>query len=164
RGAEPLPQVARDRGAAAARVVGRIHAGGWFAVREPRTVPAAAPADCGRESMILSRHAHLVLPFVPLLGPLAPPQEAGKPVAPTPTLVIKGGQLFDAESATAHALGQLWIADDRILGEHPADAAPPPGVKVVDASGCTLLPGLFDLHVHVSVPGGDMSGGVQLQP
>jgi imidazolonepropionase-like amidohydrolase len=53
----------------------------------------------------------------------------------------------------ARPLGQLWIEGERILGERPAETAVPSGVPVVDTSGCTLLPGLFDLHVHVSVPG-----------
>src|SRR5262249_46542605 len=70
-----------------------------------------------------------------------------------PTLVLRGGKLFDSQSATVHDNGQLWIAGDRILGEKPADAAVPAGAKVVDVGDATLLPGLFDLHAHVAVPG-----------
>ena len=83
---------------------------------------------------------------------------------PPPTLILKGGRLFDAESATAHANGQLWIAGDRILGERPADAKLQEDVKVVELGDATILPGLFDLHVHIAVPGGSSTPGMMYSP
>lgn len=80
--------------------------------------------------------------------PSCPAQE------PPPTLVVRNGTLFDPERGEARPLGQLWIRDDRIVGERPADAAIPAGVAVIDARDHTVLPGLFDLHVHVAVHGG----------
>jgi imidazolonepropionase-like amidohydrolase len=73
---------------------------------------------------------------------------------PRPTLVVRGGTLFDAELATGRPLGQLWLAADGVLGERPADTAIPDGVRVLDAQGHTVLPGLFDLHAHVASHGG----------
>jgi imidazolonepropionase-like amidohydrolase len=78
----------------------------------------------------------------------------------SPTLVLRGGRLFDAETATVHPNGQLWIAGDRIVGEKPADTAVPAGAKVVDVGDATLLPGLFDLHAHVAVPGASSGSGL----
>jgi len=81
-----------------------------------------------------------------------------------PTLIVRGGRLFDADAATARPLGQLWVAGERILGERAHDAVIPAGARVIEADGCTLLPGLFDLHVHVAVSGGAMIGGTLLDP
>jgi len=91
--------------------------------------------------------------------PAAPEPQTAPPAAPPtapqakPTLVLRGGKLFDAESATVRPNGQLWIAGERIVGEKPANAALPAGAKVVDVGDATLLPGFFDLHAHVAVPG-----------
>src|SRR5262245_66546063 len=84
--------------------------------------------------------------------------------ADAPTLIFRGGQIFDPGSMQTRPLGQLWVQGDHILGEHPAETALPSGVTVVDASGCTLLPGLFDLHVHVSVPGSGLGAMVTVTP
>src|SRR5215470_2507371 len=84
--------------------------------------------------------------------------------ADAPTLIFRGGQIFDPGSMQTRPLGQLWIQGDRVLGEHPAETAVPSGVTLVDASGCTLLPGLFDLHVHVSVPGSGLGAMVDVTP
>lgn len=75
------------------------------------------------------------------------------------TCVVRGGQLFDAERGVVRPLGQLLIAGERIVGEAPLDAPIAAGVRTLDADGCTVLPGLFDLHSHVMVAGGSMTGG-----
>src|SRR3954465_7949375 len=50
----------------------------------------------------------------------------------------------------------VLVSDDRIEWINPVDAEPelPGDVHVVDASGCTLVPGLVDCHSHLSLPGG----------
>src|SRR3954462_7982224 len=50
----------------------------------------------------------------------------------------------------------VLVSDDRIESINPVDAEPelPADVHVVDASGCTLVPGLVDCHSHLSLPGG----------
>jgi len=83
---------------------------------------------------------------------------------PAPTLVVRGGRLFDPAALAAHPLGQLWIAGDKVLGERPADTAIPAGVPVLDAKGCTVLPGLFDLHAHIAVHGGGYSLAARIAP
>src|SRR5688572_878361 len=70
-------------------------------------------------------------------------------VAPPVTRVIRGGTLFDAESGTTRPLGQLLIAGERIAGFAALDAALPAGAELIEADGCTVLPGLFDLHSHL---------------
>jgi imidazolonepropionase-like amidohydrolase len=50
----------------------------------------------------------------------------------------------------------LLVEDDRIAWIRPADGEPDPGpdVDVVDASGCTIVPGMVDSHSHLTLPGG----------
>lgn len=49
--------------------------------------------------------------------------------------------------------GTVLIADGRILAVRDAQAAPPPGVPVLDAGDAYVLPGLIDSHVHFRTPG-----------
>ncbi len=66
-------------------------------------------------------------------------------------LLIRGARLFDPTEGldvTADLLvrgGEVAQIADAIL---PGD-----GVRVVEARGCTVLPGLVDPHVHLRVPG-----------
>jgi tetratricopeptide (TPR) repeat protein len=47
----------------------------------------------------------------------------------------------------------VLVSEGRIRAMGPAAKTPlPPGVRVVDASGLFLLPGLVDMHVHVYAP------------
>src|SRR4051794_33530642 len=50
----------------------------------------------------------------------------------------------------------LLVTDDVIEWIEPVDAEPEPPaeVRVVDASGCSLVPGMVDSHSHLSLPGG----------
>ncbi|HEX5769556.1 MAG TPA: amidohydrolase family protein, partial [Nocardioidaceae bacterium] len=50
----------------------------------------------------------------------------------------------------------LLVDHHRIEWIRPSDGEPDPGpgVEVVDASGCTVVPGLVDSHSHLTMPGG----------
>lgn len=50
----------------------------------------------------------------------------------------------------------VLVVDDRIEWIRPSDGEPDPGpdAEVIDASGCTLVPGLVDSHSHLTLPGG----------
>ena len=65
--------------------------------------------------------------------------------------VLHGGQVFDGTGSPA-AAADVVIENGRILAVGPGLD----GDEQVDVSGLTLLPGLFDCHVHV------MSSGVDL--
>ena len=87
-----------------------------------------------------------------------PAAQAAPPSGSTqPTLVVRGGRVFDPASMSLHPPADLWIAGERVLGEQPAGTPAPTGVATLDASGCTVLPGLFDLHVHLAVTGASMN-------
>jgi imidazolonepropionase-like amidohydrolase len=50
----------------------------------------------------------------------------------------------------------VLVEADRIVWIRPADDEPDPGtdVEIVDASGCTIVPGMVDSHSHLTMPGG----------
>jgi imidazolonepropionase-like amidohydrolase len=58
--------------------------------------------------------------------------------------VFHGGRIFDGTGAPP-ADGDLAIEDGRVVGV----GSGLDGDDEVDATGCTLLPGLFDCHVHL---------------
>lgn len=66
-----------------------------------------------------------------------------------PALVIRNGDLFDSESGMLRPRTTVVIANDRIVAVGPADAVKAPaGATVIDASGKTIIPGLWDMHTH----------------
>ena len=70
--------------------------------------------------------------------------------------VLRGGRIFDG-SGSPIADGDLVIEDGQIV----EIGAGLDGDEQVDVSGCTLLPGLFDCHVHVTSSGVDFLGRLQ---
>jgi imidazolonepropionase-like amidohydrolase len=74
------------------------------------------------------------------------------PSGPDRVLVLRGGRIFDGTGAAAHA-GTLVIERNKILKVLPASAtAWPTNAEVVDVAGKTILPGLIDLHTHLTYP------------
>jgi imidazolonepropionase-like amidohydrolase len=61
-----------------------------------------------------------------------------------------GGRLIDGTGAPAIERATVIVRDGRIEAAGPAGTVPVPrGVPVVDVTGKTLLPGLWDMHAHV---------------
>jgi len=67
-------------------------------------------------------------------------------------MVIRCGTLLDGLGRSERNAA-VSIADGRITDVRPwADASRQPGIRVVDAGGLTVLPGLFDCHDHLAAP------------
>lgn len=66
--------------------------------------------------------------------------------------VIRGGRVINPDEGVDSTL-DVSIADTKVVSISPKIEAPP-SVKVIDASGCLVLPGLIDLHTHVNFGGG----------
>jgi dihydroorotase len=66
--------------------------------------------------------------------------------------LFRGGQAVSGTDPQPRRLDVLVDAAGRIERLAP-DLPPAPGVATVDCAGMILLPGLFDLHVHLREPG-----------
>ena len=74
-------------------------------------------------------------------------QRVTKPA--TSALVIRNGDVFDAERGVMMPRTTVVIRGDRIEAVGPADqVATPAGATVIDATGKAVLPGLWDMHSH----------------
>jgi imidazolonepropionase-like amidohydrolase len=94
------------------------------------------------------RSFYLGIFLLPML--LAQPPATRAPI----TIAIVGGQVVDGTGAGPIADGVVLIAGDRIAAVGHAGAVQiPKGVKVVQADGMTVMPGLIDMHVHLCLIG-----------
>ncbi|WP_300539086.1 amidohydrolase family protein [Sphingosinicella sp.] len=65
------------------------------------------------------------------------------------TSYVRAGRLVDTESGKVLADRLIRIEDGRVVAVTPY-APPPEGAKMLDWSGFTVLPGLIDMHTHLS--------------
>jgi Tol biopolymer transport system component len=71
------------------------------------------------------------------------------PGIPTDRYLVHAGRLVDGVSTTARADMDILIEGNRIRRVVPHAAANHAGVRVVDASGLTVMPGLIESHSHL---------------
>ncbi|MFB9246455.1 amidohydrolase family protein [Massilia antarctica] len=64
--------------------------------------------------------------------------------------VVKNARIFDSEKATVGAPSDVYVLRGRISAIVPAGAPVRGAVNEIDAAGRIMLPGLFDMHGHVS--------------
>jgi len=82
------------------------------------------------------------------------------PRGPEGTIVLRGGRIFDGTGAPARE-GTLVIERNKIVKILPAGATDwPKDAQVIDVSGKTVLPGLIDLHTHLTYPLAETDFGV----
>ena len=84
------------------------------------------------------------------LGILAVTSQAAQ--AQRPTLALVGGRIIDGYGGPPIENGVILIVDDRIvaLGAR-SEVDVPPGTPVISTEGMTVMPGLFDMHVHLQL-------------
>ena len=74
------------------------------------------------------------------------------PRGPEGTLVLRNGRIFDGTGAPARE-GTLVIERNKVVKILPPGSTDwPKDAHVVDVSGKTILPGLIDLHTHLTYP------------
>jgi len=81
-----------------------------------------------------------------LVSPLAPVR------AQAPVVAIRAARLIDGRGGAPVAPAVVLVSGDRIQAAG-SGLAVPPGARVIDLGGATLLPGLIDLHTHLTSTG-----------
>jgi imidazolonepropionase-like amidohydrolase len=73
-----------------------------------------------------------------------------------PSTLYRDAALADGRGPELRVGVSVLVEDDRIAWIRPVDDEPDPGpdVDIIDASGCTIVPGLVDSHSHLTLPGG----------
>lgn len=66
------------------------------------------------------------------------------------TVVVSADRMVDVLAGRAVEHPQITIVDGRITAVAARGSAIPPGARRVDLAGMTLLPGLIDMHTHIT--------------
>jgi cytosine/adenosine deaminase-related metal-dependent hydrolase len=116
----------------------------WQTVIPEGWEEAIKPLQAAQDNAVHARSAVLV-------SKLSHPPPGG--------IVFTHVDLFDAQSAAILKDRTVVIAGNHIVSIGPSDrVSAPPGAEVIDGTGRTLLPGLWDMHAHV----GDNDGLLNL--
>jgi imidazolonepropionase-like amidohydrolase len=76
---------------------------------------------------------------------------------PEGPVVFRNANLFDAETGRSRPGTTVVVVGNRIQAVGPdGSVAIPAGAQVIDAAGKALLPGLFDMHVHMGLVDGPL--------
>ena len=111
------------------------------------THPAAARLGAARSGAARLGIAWLAAAFVLLLALGATGASWAQASAVT---LLRPDRVFTADDGVAHAGWAVLVTGDTITAVGPAAGlTPPPGAKIIDLPGDTLLPGLMDIHSHL---------------
>jgi hypothetical protein len=79
------------------------------------------------------------------------------------TLAITNGDLFDSDRGVMRPRTTVIVRGERIVAVGPADSiAVPAGATVIDATGKTVMPGMWDVHGHMQATSQSQGGPMQL--
>src|SRR2546423_1672395 len=65
-------------------------------------------------------------------------------------IYIRNARVIDGTGAPARSDGTVVVVGTRIAAYGRETGPAPENAKIIDAAGATLLPGLFDLHTHLT--------------
>jgi len=82
-------------------------------------------------------------------------QILAREIARSDTYLIRGARIFVGDGQVIES-GAILVKDGKIAAVYDGQGPDPSSLKasVVEAAGKTILPGLIDVHVHLSAPGG----------
>jgi imidazolonepropionase-like amidohydrolase len=98
----------------------------------------------------------LILLLSALLAGWAGPTTAQSPQSPPDAaLVLRGGNYVDVRAGLIRQNGAIVVQGGKIVAIHAPGSGwrPPAGARVLELTGRTVLPGLIDAHVHLTLGG-----------
>jgi len=85
----------------------------------------------------------------------APDDTPDTPPAPRASLAIRGATLLDPGTGEVREASNLLLDGDRIVVDGAANQVEiPEGTEIIEAVGLFVIPGLWDLHTHLTMLGG----------
>jgi imidazolonepropionase-like amidohydrolase len=95
------------------------------------------------------------LVFLSAVIPGGWPESASGQTPADSTVVLSGGEYLDLRAGRLRANGAIVVRGGAIVALHPPEAGwrPSPGARVHSLAGHTILPGLIDAHVHLTLAG-----------
>ena len=99
------------------------------------------------------RCARICIAVLAVAMAVTPERAAGR-AAQNPALALVGGSLIDGTGNPPVRNSVVLIRNDRIEAVGTVESLPVPnGYETVSTEGMTVLPGLWDLHVHLMYAG-----------
>jgi len=119
---------------------------------------SASRAFCGMNLSSLSRLSLFVCAAILYLT-FANAASAQGGAAAAAVTVIRAGTLIDGTSDAPRKNQLIFVRGDRIEKVTDGSVGIPSGIKVIDLSNATVLPGLIDSHTHIFLWGEDPHKG-----
>lgn len=114
-------------------------------VKLPSVIPPSLVEDPPVPRLLGLSGLVLVLASAVQAQPAAPPPAR-------PTLSVRAGRLFDGSGDSLRTDVRILIQGERIVQVGPVRDVPlPEGVRELDLSAASVLPGLIDCHTHLSM-------------
>lgn len=111
--------------------------------RLPESTDSGSPPAADAPEPATGQGARGVEPIPPAPDPSQPADQA-----------LVGGRILDGYGGPPIEDGIILLSGEEIVAVgREGDMAVPPGAEVIDTEGMTLLPGLFDMHVHLMILG-----------
>ncbi len=100
----------------------------------------------------------ICIAVITLALPLGSPPQAASSSQAEATTILRCGRLIDGRADAAMRNRQIVVRDGRIVSIDDWRAQAPVDADVVDLSEATCMPGMIDLHVHLTIDASGFAG------